>query len=561
MIVMEATAHLLAIDGAGAGKIWELDKAKLVLGRHPDCDIAVENLDASRHHAQILRVQDEFFVEDLHSTNGTYVNDQLVHGRRKIGECDRIRVSDVTFQFHCGGSAQAPSPGAPAAPSVSVGDEAGGEKLVVLSQRGASHEKIADRSWASLQAELKALLRITQSLRRSLVLDEVLEPILDTLFSIFATADRGFIVLKNEDGSLAPRWSKFRQGKAAEDIRISRTIVDRVMESQQAVLSTDITADKRFDARESLDATPHRSVMCAPLIDGEGRSFGVLHLDGADCGCPFSEDDLEIFVAVAIQTAIAIDNARLHENLAQQQNVEHECDLADRLQQGILPARTPELHGYSFYQYYRPAPNVGGDFYDYAHMHDGRLMLFMADVAGHGLTAAMLAVRLALEIRSRLLVSSHAADMMRNLNQALFSYLPQDHFIKMVAVELVPATGELTLVNAGHQRPLLRSPGNQVSQVGSGQVGLPLGVSGDADYADTRFVLPRGGMLILYTDGTGQATDPSGQVYGDERVRCRAATACGGPAEVGECLANDVRHFIGGCAQRNDICLVCLGRE
>ena len=188
-------------------------------------------------------------------------------------------------------------------------------------------------------------------------------------------------------------------------------------------------------------------------------------------------------------------------------------------------------------------------------------MVFMADITGHGLTAAMLIARLALEIRSSLVVSSDTAEMMRNLNQALFSYLPQDCFIKMVAVELVPETGKVTLVNAGHQPPLLRNPDGQVSQVGGGQEGLPLGVSKDACYAGTQFVLPRGGTLVLYTDGTGQATDPSGQVYGHERIRSQAAIARGGAAEIGECLANDVRQFIGGSPQRDDICLVCLGRE
>ena len=288
MTSMEITAHLHLIGGAGTGMTWQLDKAKLVLGRHPDCDIAIENFDASRHHAQVLNLQNEFFLEDLHSTNGTFLNEQPVRRRQKINHGDRIRVSDVTFEFHQGGPLRTPLTSVPAKASVSVNDEAGDEKHVVLSQRGASYERINNRSWASLHAELKAMLRITQSLRRSLVLDEVLGPILDALFFIFAAADRGFIVLKNEDGSLVPRWSKFREGEVSENTRISRTLVNRVMESQQAVLSADITTDKRFEANESLDKTAHRSVMCAPLIDGEGRSFGACTWTGPIPTAPFA---------------------------------------------------------------------------------------------------------------------------------------------------------------------------------------------------------------------------------------------------------------------------------
>ena len=124
--------------------------------------------------------------------------------------------------------------------------------------------------------------------------------------------------------------------------------------------------------------------------------------------------------------------------LMRQQTLETHRDFADRLQQAILPSQAPELAGYQFYQYYCPAANTGSDFYDYVSMYDGRLMVFMADITGHGATAALLIARLALEIRSSLLISSTPADMMRNLNQGLFRYLPQDHFIKLVAADSSP---------------------------------------------------------------------------------------------------------------------------
>ena len=287
----------------------------------------------------------------------------------------------------------------------------------------------------------------------------------------------------------------------------------------------------------------------------------MLQLDGSDADRPFRDDDLEVFVAVAIQTSIAIDNARLHEKQSRQQGIETERDFANRLQQGILPSQAPELPEYEFYQYYCPAAHTGGDFYDYVGMYDGRLMVFMADITGHGAAAAMLIARLALEIRSSLLISSTPRDMLRNLNRALFRYLPQDHFIKLLAAELVPASGEVTVVNAGHQQPLLCCPDGKVTPLGGGQSGLPLGVADDADYGEIRCLLPRGGTLVLYTDGLGQATAPSGQAYGHERIRSQAGAAPGGPLEIGKRLVANVRQFIGGAAQRDDICLLCLGRQ
>jgi phosphoserine phosphatase RsbU/P len=532
-----------------------------VLGRHPECDIVVDSLDASRYHAQIIRIGEEFFLEDLHSTNGTLLNDEAVRIRQKLKEGDRIRISDVTFEFHGGVSPQMPTRAEEPGPQVSVNVAAEDKKFVVLSRREASHEMIADRTLTSLQAELKAMLRITQSLRKSLVLDEVLGPILDTLFDIFPRADRGFIVLKTDDGSLVPRWTKLRASNASKKIRISRAIVAKVMESQQSVLSADVSADRRFDPTESLRGTPNRAMMCAPLIDGEGRSFGALQLDGADAQRPFSDSDLEIFTAVAIQTSIAIDNARLHERVAKQQSVENQRDFADRLQQSILPNRAPELAGYSFFQYYRPAATTGGDFYDYVSMYDGRLMAFMADITGHGIEATVLIARLALEIRASLLISSHPADMVRNLNRALFAHLPQDHFVKLVAMELIPVSGDLTVVNAGHHNPLVCSMEGLIHPVGSPQAGLPLGIEYDAEYAETRLVLPTGSTLILHTGGIAQATDAASQPYGLERLRTQVSAARGGATAIGERIVNDLRQFIGAAPQRDDICLVCMCRE
>ena len=286
-----------------------------------------------------------------------------------------------------------------------------------------------------------------------------------------------------------------------------------------------------------------------------------MQLDGNDPDRRFREEDLEIFVAVAIQTSIAIDNARLYEKKSRRENIESERDFADRLLQGILPSQVPRLPGYQFFQYYCPAVHTGGDFYDYVPLYNGHLMMFMTDTTGHGAAATMLITRLALEIRSSLLISSTPSDMMRNLNQAVFRFRPQDHFIKMVAVELVPASGEVTVVSAGHQQPLLRRRDGTVSLLGSGEAGLPLGVADDADYGETLCELPYGGTLILTSDGTAQATNPAGEVYGYERIRSCVINGRGGPPEIGERLAAEVRQFIGNAPQRDDICIICFGRE
>jgi len=561
---MDAMPYLLMITGPHPGEVWEVHPPKVILGRHPECAIPIEAADASRHHAQILAVGDDCFLEDLHSTNGTFLNERPIRGRQKIGDGDRIRISNLVFEFHGGCPAGAPASagrGSSSTPCVLVDDEGPITGAVVLSQRSAAQNKDTDRSELSLQSELKALLQITQSLRNSLMLDAILPQILDALFLIFPAVDRGFIVLQEEDGALVPRWTKIREGDTPEKIQISRTIVAQVMEAQRAILSADAAYDPRFKNSDSLAVGPIHSLMCAPLVDSEGHSFGVLQVDATERTNRCQEEDLEVLLAVAIQASIAIENARLHEKSLQQRAVERDLELADRIQRRFLPQHPPELPGYRFFHYYRPAGHVGGDFYDYVFLPNGHLMVFVADVTGHGLAAAMLTAKLAAEIRYRLLVASRPAEVMRQLNTCLCRDLPEDHFVTMLAIDLTPATGETILVNAGHMLPLLRTGAGEVREIGMGEAGLPLGVADNTDYQETRLSLAPGGTLLLYTDGINEATNAAGQVYGREQLRKQVEAACGNAEEIAEHVLADVWHFVEVCVVKDDMCLVCLGRN
>jgi len=560
-------AYLLITTSPREGEVCHLDKPKVVIGRHPDCDILMGTLDVSRHHAQVLCINNEWFLEDLHSTNGTEVNQQPVTCRCKLAEGDAIGVIDTVLEFH---EALAPD-SAPSEPSVSsvrvlVADGGQADELVVLSRRDAGPDREAvgeqgsSRSRASVEAELKALLKITRSLRKRLDLDQVLPHILDALFEIFPRADRGFIVLREDDGTLSSRWTKLRQADATQQICISRTVLTQVVESQQAVLTADALDDSRFKNSDSLSQSSVRSMMCAPLIDSADRSFGAVQVD-ATRGGRFNEEDLEVLLGVATQASIAIDNARLHARALEQHAVERDLELADRIQRSLLPASSPSVSGYRFYHCYRPATYVGGDFYDYVCLPNGQVAVLVADVSGHGLAAAMLTAKLAGLVQYRLLTAARPADAVRELNDRLAADLLDDHFITMALAQISPASGEVTLINAGHVPPLLVLGGEQVVELGRDHSGLPLGVNGHAEYGETTFELPRGGTLVMYTDGIAEAVNAAGESYGADRIRQRLAAGHGSAEELVHALVEDVRQFIEGCAQSDDMCLVCVSRE
>ncbi len=552
-------AYLKVIVGTQTGQTCELRWPKSVLGRHPDCDVSIDVQDASRHHAQILFQQDACFLEDLHSRNGTFLNDRQVLGQRELRDGDRIRISDTVFTFHRGQEVDSRKRETIAPkrirPVLVDGDRP--DTLALLSE----HDSDAtSRSHTGLQAQLKALLQITQNMRKTLRLDEVLPQILDSLFVIFPPADRGFVVLLSDDGEIVPRWAKLRSGETDEPVPISRTILRRALDAQEAILSADAVDDARFKNSQSLAEVPIRSILCAPLIDGAGRSFGAIQIDTTTDRDRFRKEDLEVLLSVATQASIAIDNARLHETSLRQRAIERDLEVADKIQRSFLPKRPPQLAGYQFYDYYRPANHVGGDFYDYVPLADGRLAVVVADVVGHGLAAAMLSANLVAEVRFHLLSTPQPAEAMSQLNALLADELVEGHFVTLVLAVLSPESGEVSVINAGHTLPIVCTGPGSAENIDPKLSGLPLGVVDATTYEETQVQLPPGGLMAIYTDGINETMDDQKRMYGADRIRGQLATA-GSVAEIGRRVIHDVRNFLGDCPQRDDMCLVCFGRK
>lgn len=549
-------AYLRVVQGPGTGRHLEVKEPKCVFGRHPDCDISVDLLDASRHHAQIVTVNAEHFLEDLHSRNGTWLNDRRVQGRQRLKISDRFRVSEMIFEYQAGAVNEDHS-----STSVSIEEHDLPEDIYVVAGKDSPSERSGSRNPAMLRAEIEALLEITQALRKTLALDEVLPLVLDSLFKIFPSAERGFIILKSDDGQLVPRWVKLAD-PACREARVSSTIIQRVLDSQQAILSADAAGDFRFKSSESLNMAPIRSVICAPLVDADGQSFGVLQVDTVSNRRRFKEQDLHVLVSVATQASISIENARLYERALKQRDIERDLELADQIQRSFLPKKLPEVPGYQFFDHYKPASHVGGDFYDYVFLPSGKLAIVVADVAGHGLAAAMLTAKLAAELKYHLLTVERPAEVVRRLN----SVVPQDigdqqPFITLVLVLLDPTSGKAVVVNAGHIPPVLRSPQGTAAEIGKEQSTLPLGLLDAAEPPEVCLTLEPGSVLALATDGIVEASNAEKGLFGIPRLIRRVERAGANVTVAGPAIIDSLAKFIGDGPQHDDVCLVCVGRK
>ncbi|MCY2987778.1 MAG: SpoIIE family protein phosphatase [Planctomycetota bacterium] len=572
-------AYLLVLNGPGVGNRLELTRDAATIGRQSDCEVALTAAErVSRHHARIVREGDSYFVVDLGSRNGTFVNDIRVE-HCQLQDDDRLTLSDMVLVFKMEVPGQDPPPRDPSAKSIvdpneQMVDSSGLGMILVaddseLVKPAIATSKVGIRSTvengrrtvASMQSLLDALIEITQSLGKALALDEVLPQVLNGLFNVFNKADRGFIVLRAPNGNLVPRWKRVR-GVADEEepIRISQTILKTVMDSKEAILSADATCDERLQLSQSISALRLRSVMCAPLLDSEGNPLGAIQLDTQDKVNKFQPRDLEVLASVAVQAGIAIHNAQLHENALRQKEIEHDLNLACQVQKSFLPQHHPQLPGYDFHDFYQPANHVGGDYYDYIALPDGRTAVVVGDVVGHGFAAAMLMANLAAEAKYFFASEANPAKALSKLNDRLGN-VSADRFITFLVAVLDPVTHRVTLVNAGHNLPIWRRSSGELVEPGMDVVGLPLGITTGCVYRQETITLEVGEALFMYTDGINEAMDPAGEQYTIDRLRRHVAEYRGTLRTVSDSVISDLQQFVGSGSQTDDMCLVGLARK
>ena len=554
-------AVLRAIRGLNPGQLFPVEGEVSTLGRHPQSTIVLDAPAVSRHHARIVHQGQNFYIEDLNSRNGTFVNGELVTERQLIAENDEIQICDLAFIFHHG----IPDPSSPAPQR--------GETATVLAEDGptdgsAIMSKIAISSGSSsmlvqinAEAKLRALLEIGQSLGKAIGLDEVLAKILDSLFVIFPQADRGFIVLKSAETSrLIIKATKYRRHGDSQTPRISGTIINGVIKGKEAILSADAATDSRFGMAESVIDFHIRSMMCAPLVATDGNALGALQIDTLDQRSRFNPGDLEVLASVACQAASAVENAQLHEAALRERAMERDLALAHEVQQGFLPAMGPTIAGYEFFEYYEPAHKLGGDYYDYIKLSEDRLGVVVADVSGKGIAASLLMARLSAETRYCLVSERTPAAAVARLNRVFCDRSWEGRFVTFVLSVLDPVRHEVTVVNAGHLPPLLRRHNGTVESVAEDETKYPLGVDGNVEYCPITLPIAPGDSLVLYTDGITEAMNARQELYGRLRLSTKIGHRADSVRILGQNILENVKEFVGKRAQSDDMCLTCFGR-
>ena len=562
---------LTSLDDAVSGKKFEISQGPVTIGRHPDCDVVIESVSVSRQHAQIIRVNGAFYVEDLSSRNGTLVNNSEISTKTRLFDGTKIKICDVLFTFQIGEATVNSPPKTQNSPASSshVGsidinnsvllDEVA-DNAKILSQL--ELPKIQSRivGTVSLEKKLHALMDITAALANGVERTEVLESALNCLFELFVETDRGFVAFTASNNSIDVQVIKTRNAQLEEQIRISRTVFNRVTESKQAILSRDASSDSRFDLSQSVADFRIRSMICAPILNKDQEAIGVIQLDTLRQKMAYTEEDLEVLATVAMQIGLALQRLEHFDEIKRNAQVKTDLEIAHQVQRRFLPQAHPAVKDYDFYAYYKAAERVGGDYYDYIPLDEDNVAVIVADVVGHGIAAALLMAKLSGEARFAMASHRDPVAAFEQINKSL-SDLNLDKFVTAIMGLLNTKTNQVTFVNAGHMTPIVRRANGEVYSLTLEGTGLPLGILDSTKYGSTSFEIEKGDVILMYTDGVNESMNAAGEILGTSHLiqeikESQAKT----PESIGKVVFDSIKRFVDGGVQHDDICFVSVGR-
>ncbi len=541
---------IVILRGPEMGKHYSLVKDRATLGRNSDCDISLSGNQISRQHAHLYLRDLHILLEDLGSSNGTFVNGKRLtpHAPTPLAESDTFQIGPYLF-------------GLRAAPTLTEPQES---SLVVRETVSATslHESLFAQGPA---AKLQVVLEIAQHLARTLEIDPLLDKLLEHLMKLFPQADRILVVLCEGD-KLILRAQRARRNQELCGRSFSRTIVKRALDEGIGLISEDVQTDTKYQPSQSITSLDLHSIVCVPLIAQDGRRLGVIQVDRFCKGFGFRVDDLHMLTALGMQVSVVLENVALHAEKLREERLMQELALAHDIQAGYLPETVEgfpdadlEIHGRVF-----PARQVAGDFYDFVKTPAGRLAFFIGDVSGKGMPAALFMIAVRTLCRHVVREVDRPAQLLTKLNVELADDNPTCMFVTLAHGLYDPATGHVLLASAGHPAPLLRRANGTIETVAM-KAGRLLGYSGDLlQFPETHVELHPGDTLFFFTDGLLEACAGKRlDMFGLERIRdlLRPLTPARALADGAADAKNAVDHFTGAKELQDDLTLLFLRRR
>jgi sigma-B regulation protein RsbU (phosphoserine phosphatase) len=274
----------------------------------------------------------------------------------------------------------------------------------------------------------------------------------------------------------------------------------------------------------------------------------------------FTASDEKLLMALARQAAVAVDNTRLHNEMVTQERLKRELQLARDVQASLIPQSVPSVPNWDFAAYWRPAREVGGDFYDFIRREKKQMGLVIGDVSDKGMHAALFMALTRSTIRASSLAARLPSVGLTRANRLLCADSTGGMFVTLFYGQLDPVKNELTYVNAGHNPPLLyRAADRSLTELN--RTGIMLGFDDRHEYGQLTVLLQPGDFVFCYTDGVTESVNAQNDQYGEERlVEILRGHSEASPDELLQALLKSVGAFTGDAPQFDDVTILIAKR-
>ena len=547
--------RLVGLDGK-ARKYAVPIEGPILIGRGAHNHVVLDDVRLSRQHARISPEMDRYVVYDLNSTNGTFVNGTLV-SRHVLQPNDVIKVGPYGFRFEVA-PVTAERSSSPESRDFEPPTLRSLESVTSMAAAPETKESVTNMPVVGLTeleeayAHLATLYSFMQDISKTLEERALLDLISAKIRDVYPIAKSVGIYLRNRR---AADTEPFRLAHSsgpepnATPPALPQEVSLAVLEAQDAFLVANGTEKVRRSG----------TGMCAPMLD-RGETLGLILVTADERFGRFSPSDLDLFRSMATPAAIMLQNTRMHQQTLVRDRLKHDLELAARIQKSFLPREVVSVEGLELVAEYRAAYTVGGDFYDVFWVEPNRLAIFIGDISGKGVAAALLMARFSSELRVAALANIEPRRVLQMMNRATLARDQPELFFTAVYMTIDVSTGEVRLGNAGHPHPYWLHADGKLEAITAGASG-GIGLLEDTHFGETSFFLSHGDSLVLYTDGVVEAADANSELYGNHRLEEVLTTANRRPTDITEQIVRSVTAHVAEGRLNDDLTLFVCHRS
>ncbi|TET24559.1 MAG: FHA domain-containing protein [Candidatus Aminicenantes bacterium] len=541
---------------------FPLKKKKISVGRSDDNDISIPDPFSSGHHALIYPSETGYVVRDNNSKNGTFLNGNKISSETELNKGDEILIGSTRIIFNKELSTNVEvTDGLSSSANINTImhlEEILKKPDISTTIRAAAKPFDIERI-KSEHRSFSAISEVSKALILHMPLNELLEHIMD-LINENLPMDRGIMMLK--EGNPAQLISKVvrinNKKLLNKKIQVSQSIINMAVNKHSAVLASDVQADPRFKAQESIIKLNIHSAMCVPLWNNK-EIIGIIYSDRISILEKFSDEDLRLLTLLSNLAAVKIENAKLFEQSIEKEKMEKELSLASQIQKDFLPKENPSCKNFKIAGNNIPCYQVGGDYYDFISIDASRLGIIVADVSGKGVSASLLMASLRAALHSDIHSQYKLEKMAAKLNDFVHRSSPINSFITFFFCEFDKKSGELRYINAGHNPPLILDKKGKIHRLES--CGLCLGMFPSQVYEAKKVTLNAGDTAVIFTDGITESRNKENKDFEEggliKALRKHSKLSA---QKLLEKIYEELDSFTSGTDQMDDMTLVILKR-